>query len=55
MMLSSPYVKPQLWFSSSTERPAWLQNDLNAFNHKYDYGKIKIDYYKKRRQNARTK
>lgn len=41
--------------NSSVERPAWVQYDWKAYNHKHSPGKIKKDYYKKkskRRQNG---
>ena len=48
-------MRNEIHLGSSLERPAWLQYDLDAFNHKFAYGKIKIDYYKKRRQNGKEK
>ena len=54
MIISNLYAGRQLQFNTSLNRPAWLQEDWEAYNHKFFQGKIKIDYYKKRRQNAKT-
>lgn len=44
-----------LKFSSSVNRPAWVQYDWGAYNHKYTSKKIYVNYYNRRQINARKK
>jgi len=37
----------KIQLSQSLNRPAWIQYDLGAFNHKYINGKVIKNYFKK--------
>lgn len=38
-------------FKQSFDRPAWIQDNLNAYRNKYVNGKILLDFYVRRQRN----
>jgi len=39
-----------IFFDASVHRPAWTQDNLEAYKNKYVNGKVKLNYYTKRKQ-----